>query len=290
MKEPYQTSRIKRARATRAEVAARRQALLDIVAEGQPMTVRQVFYQATVRGLVEKSEAGYGKVQNDLVVMRRECRLPYAWITDHTRWRRQPETWSSPEEALVDAARVYRKALWRDADAYVEFWLEKEALAGVLLPVTDLYDVPLMVARGYPSLSFLHGAAEAISLLCVPAHIYHFGDYDPSGVNAAETTEARLREMAPAAEIVFTRVAVTKQQISELSLPTRPTKKSDSRSKGFGVVSVELDAIEPNQLRSIAEQCIQQHLPIEQLEILQAIEERERDLLFDFVKQIQGAV
>jgi hypothetical protein len=29
----------------------------------QPMTVRQVFYQATVRGLVEKSECGYDKVQ-----------------------------------------------------------------------------------------------------------------------------------------------------------------------------------------------------------------------------------
>ena len=35
------------------------------------MIVRQVFYQATVRGLVEKAESGYGKVQTDLTVMRR---------------------------------------------------------------------------------------------------------------------------------------------------------------------------------------------------------------------------
>jgi hypothetical protein len=34
------------------------------------MTVRQVFYQATVRALVEKV-SGYGKVQTDLTVMRR---------------------------------------------------------------------------------------------------------------------------------------------------------------------------------------------------------------------------
>ena len=31
------------------------------------MTVRQVFYQATVRGLVEKAESGYGKIQTDLI-------------------------------------------------------------------------------------------------------------------------------------------------------------------------------------------------------------------------------
>ena len=31
---------------------------------------------------------------------------------------------------------------------YVEVWLEKDALAGVLLPVTDRYDIPLMVSTG----------------------------------------------------------------------------------------------------------------------------------------------
>jgi hypothetical protein len=29
------------------------------------------------------------------------------------------------------------------SDAYVEVWLEKDALAGVVAPVTKLYDVPL---------------------------------------------------------------------------------------------------------------------------------------------------
>lgn len=39
----YQTSPIKRRRATRLELEARRDALLAIVAEQRPMTVRQVF-------------------------------------------------------------------------------------------------------------------------------------------------------------------------------------------------------------------------------------------------------
>ena len=41
-------------RATDEEVGTLRNALRDIVEEQQPMTVRQVFYQATVHGLVEK--------------------------------------------------------------------------------------------------------------------------------------------------------------------------------------------------------------------------------------------
>ena len=44
------------------------------------MTVRQVFYQATVRDLVEKSEAGYSKVQTNLTLLRRTGHLPYGWL------------------------------------------------------------------------------------------------------------------------------------------------------------------------------------------------------------------
>ena len=88
----YQASRIKRVRATKAEMAERREALFDIVAEQQPMTVRQVFYQATVRGVIEKTEAGYAKVQTLLADMRRDGELPYQWLADNTRWMRKPTT------------------------------------------------------------------------------------------------------------------------------------------------------------------------------------------------------
>src|SRR5262249_21169669 len=93
----YEASPIRRTRATKAEVEARREALLDIIEAGRPMTVRQVFYQATVRGLVEKAESGYAKVQTDLTVMRRAGELPYDWLADNTRWQRKPRTFSSVE-------------------------------------------------------------------------------------------------------------------------------------------------------------------------------------------------
>jgi hypothetical protein len=252
----------------------------------EPMTVRQVFYQATVRGLVEKAESGYAKVQVDLTVMRRAGELPYGWLADNTRWQRRPRTFASVEDALRDTAAFYRKSLWTNADSYVEIWLEKDALSGVIYPVTSMYDVPLMVARGYASLSFLYSAAEYINTLDVPTYIYHLGDFDPSGVNAGEKIEETLNELAPDATIIFERLAVTRRQIQNWNLPTRPTKKSDTRSKGFGAISVELDAIDPNQLRTIVQDAIERHLPADQFEVLKAAEESEREIIGRLVSKV----
>jgi hypothetical protein len=259
---------------------ARQEALIGIVADMQPMTVRQIFYQASVRGIVDKTEAGYGRVQRDLVALRIQGRLPFEWIADNTRWQRKPQTWNDPAEALRETARFYRKALWADADEFVEFWLEKDALSAVVYDVTEAYDVPLMVARGYASITFLQQAAADILAEDRPAHIYHLGDYDPSGVDAANKIEASLRRFAKGAEIQFTRLAVLPGQIEALSLPSRPTKKSDSRAKGFGDIrSVELDSIDPHDLRRMVREAIERHLPPDQYRILKDAEASERRLL-----------
>jgi hypothetical protein len=290
LSESYQASPIKRNRSTKVEVEARRAALFNIIKDQWPMTVRQVFYQATVNNLVEKTEAGYAKVQVDLALMRRIGALPYGWIADNTRWQRQPRTFDSVQDALEDTARFYRKSLWADADACVEIWLEKDALSGVVYPVTSMYDVALMVARGYASLSFLYDAAEYIGSIDVPTYIYHFGDFDPSGVNAGEKIEQTLREMAPDAEIHFERIAVTPGQIEQWNLPTRPTKTADPRSKKFGEISVELDAIPPDRLRQLVQDTIERHLPRHRLDILKIAEESERDALKGLVRGLtEGA-
>jgi hypothetical protein len=240
-------------------------------------------YRLGVQGIVEKTEAGYTKVQTDLVLMRKSGDLPYDWLADNTRWQRKPRTFDGVEEALETTASFYRKDLWASADCYVEVWLEKDALAGVVMPVTSTCDVPLMVARGYASLSFLHSAAEYINSLEVFTYIYHLGDFDPSGVDAGEKIEQTLREMAPDAEILFERIAVQPWQIEQWNLPARPTKTSETRSKNFGNISVELDAIDPDRLRSLVRLAIEKHLPKRRLRILKAAEESERTIIRQLV-------
>lgn len=155
--------------------------------------------------------------------------------------------------------------------------------------VTAEYDVPLMVSRGYASLSFLHSAAEILNDEDRPCYIYHIGDHDPSGVDAARKIEQTLRELAPDAEIYFERLAVLPEQIFEWKLPSRPTKTTDTRAKAWsGGESVELDAIPPDWLRTIVRQAIEQHLPRHDLEKLKAIEEQERETLREFISSFEG--
>jgi hypothetical protein len=255
-------------------------ALYAVLKADNPMTVRQVFYQAVSRGIIAKTEGEYKQtIVRLLTEMRRAREIPFGWIADNTRWMRKPDTFTSLEAALLLTAATYRRALWHEQRVYVEVWLEKDALSGVLHPVTANWDVPLMVTRGYPSITYLHSAAEAISAQRKPAYIYYFGDHDPSGIDIPRKVEAGLREFAPEAEIHFERIAVLPEQIQELHLPTRPTKQSDSRSKHFAGESVEVDAIPPARLRGMVEDCIFPHIDEHALHVMHVAEQSERKIL-----------
>jgi len=285
----------KRARVTKAELRDRRQALYEICREFHPASVRQVFYQATVRGLIPKLEAGYQKIKADLVYMRRAEMLPYSWLVDYTGWLRRPATFDNIDSALKITSEAYRKALWSECESYVEIWLEKDALSGVVFPITEKFDVPLMVARGYASESFLYSAGRTVKQTAAhgkKCFIYHLGDFDPSGQDAARVIERRLRDHSGGVDLIFERVAVTPQQIEEWNLPTRPTKSSDPRAKKFGDTSVELDAIDPRRLRSLVQDCIERHLPPEKYAILMEAEKSEQELfkgLAGLVERLRGA-
>lgn len=275
----YGTSAIKRSRRTRAEIDDLEAAIYLVAQAEKPCTIRGVFYRVMSKGLVPKSEAGYRQVQSRILLMRRSGGLPYGWISDGTRWRIKPETWSSMNAALADTAAFYRRALWDNQDVHLEIWSEKDAIRSVIYPVTAEFDVPLMVARGFSSESFLWETAQAIIADDKPAVIYQLGDHDPSGVSAWEHTRRRLAEFAPGIGFEFERLAVTPEQIDEYQLPTRPTKQSDSRAAGFDGESVEVDALASPVLRDLVRAAIEQWIDPEALSLIQIAEDSEREVL-----------
>ncbi|MFN2488795.1 MAG: hypothetical protein ABR529_03460 [Actinomycetota bacterium] len=280
-----------------------RRKLFQICEANHPVTVRQAFYQAVSLGLVAKSEAEYDNTvgrllsemrmwwfehvegpsadMSELEALASKNGIPFEWIVDNTRWKQQPTTYLSTDEAMNALAKSFRRDLWDEAKAYVEIWVEKDALAGVLYQVTEEYDVPLMPAHGYSSISFLKQAAQSISRYWYdkPAYIYLFGDRDPSGLDAHRDIEDKLRMFAPSVSWHFRRVAVTLRQIDEWNLQTRPTKKSDPRAKNFKGESVELDAIPPQTLRDLVRKCVTKHVDEKRLEELRRTEEAERAIL-----------
>jgi len=296
------------ARRTKAEIRHIKGWIYSLCDLYKPMTVRQLFYALTTEGVIDKTEQEYKNTVCRLTkLMRLSGELPWHCLADNTRWMHKPRTYGGISDCLAQAQRAYRRSLWDPATNpnYVEVWLEKDALTGVFYEVTEEYDVPLMPCKGYPSLSFIRQAAETLTHQIhsryrladgvivagnMPsATVYYFGDFDPSGVDISRSTEARLREFITELSggddflqryFHFQRVAVNHEQIACMGLPTRPTKKTDSRSAKFGYdVSVEVDAIKPDQLREMIRDCIERHVDQHQLDSIRAIEEEEKSML-----------
>ena len=281
----YGTSPIKRTRRTRAEIEALDAALMEILEDFSPATVRQVFYQAVNRGLVPKSETkGYRVVQRRLVVLRESGEVPYGSIVDGTRYVTGHNRYRDLAQFTEYAAGLYRKDYWDTAEVNVEMWLEKEALKGVLIPtVVNECGLGLHVTRGFASITYLQEAAEDIEMDGRPTYVYVLTDFDPSGVSIAEKVESELKTRAPYSEIHVKRLAVDREQIERWHLPTRPTKSSDTRARKFrqlhGTESVELDAIAPDRLRSLVREAIDAHMEPWQLQQFQMVEQEERQKL-----------
>jgi len=107
----YRTSPIKRPRRTKDDINIIKGELIEVLAESNPMTVRQVFYQMTSRGYIPKTEAAYkGTVCRLLADMRLDGTIPFGWISDNTRWMRKPDTYDSAGEMLRNNLETYRRA------------------------------------------------------------------------------------------------------------------------------------------------------------------------------------
>lgn len=285
----YAPRSIKRARRTKADMALLEENLVRIVAEEAPTTARHVFYKAVAEGLIPKTEAAYkGIVIRLLTKLRRSHEIPYRSISDNTRWTLNIRSHGSMNEALEDMARGYKRNLWTDADSRVEIWCEKDAVAGIISETASKWTVDTMVFRGYPSLTYLSNLTEDIEEAGVPTFVYYFGDHDPSGVDIERFVTKTVCEMAPDVEIHVKRLAVTPAQIEEYDLPTRPTKTTDTRSKGFAGDSVEIDALDSATLQKFTEDAIRSHLDDGEVERLLLVEQQERETLAAVARSLRS--
>ena len=274
----YGASPTKRSRSTKAEIEALETAIYEVCESERPLTIRGCFYRVMSQGLVPKTEAGYRRVQNRALLMRRAGSLPYHWIADNTRWQSRPTTYSSVDAALSVLSWSYRRALWDNQGFHVELWVEKDAIASVVSSTTREWDIPLMVARGFPSESFLWSTAREIVADGKPAVIYQLGDHDASGVAAWEQTKRKITEFVDGqVDLTFQRLAVTPEQIELFGLPTRPQKKSDTRAAKFTGECVEVDAMPSEDLRRIVTAAIEEWIDADALRITRVAEQSERE-------------
>ena len=288
---PYQTSPIKRQRRSKADLAELLDAAKKIIdGEESQITIRHLFYRLVSIGAIEKTQQEYHRLCHLLTVWRRSGDIEWSAFSDNTRWRYGAETFDSVQEALRNTVQTYRKNLWSQQDHYVEAWCEKDAIASILLSVADDFGVKVFPFRGFASLSSLFVAADTFKRMeraGKECHIFYFGDHDPSGV-LIEPVAQRSLQKDFGVTIDIERVAVTVAQIEQYKLPTRPTKKSDSRSRTFKGESVEVDAMSPRVLRQITQQCITQYIDAKVWAQMQRTEELEKASLEEVLETFQG--
>lgn len=227
-------------------------------AAGYTLSVRQLYYQLVARNVVPNTEQSYKRVASIINDARLAGMLDWDAVEDRNRDVQVRPRWSSGSDILMGCARQFHMDLWDSQDHRVFVIVEKAALAGILEPTCRQYDVPLLAARGYPSVSIVREMAldhvQAAINNGQRTLILHLGDHDPSGIDMTRDLEERftlfLGGYTP--EFELRRIALTRDQVDEQKPPPNPAKTTDSRYFSYrdehGSESWELDALKPDYI------------------------------------------
>ena len=286
----------KRAYITQPEMDALLRASLQIISEedGQ-VTLRHLFYRLVGQGLIDKTEAGYKRVGSYTKKWRHAGLMPYTALSDNTRWYYGAIRYSSPEEAVTNALKNYHSDIWDNWTAHKEIWTEKDAMVSILLGAADPLGVKVFSTRGYASIgSMANTAAPTITSHLrrdKSVYIYYFGDHDPSGKDIDRAAKSAIERHLLDNETVhfhFERVAILPEDIEKYNLPTRPTKKTDSRSAKFEGESVELDSMDMRIIKQRVRDCIMENVPEELMQEALATERTDKERITKFVRGLQS--
>ncbi len=267
-----------------------------------PVTLRQVYYRAVARGLVAKDtketkNANYRKVCRHLGNMRERGELPWSWLADNARVRRQLTQHAGLTDALASWQRTYRRAYWGQQRLRVEVWVESDAIASALWPSIAHYGVPVYTCRGQASKTFIQAAAEDSARLAKPICILYAGDWDPTGLAIDRSLEERYHRYSDeGADISIGRVAVTPLQIQAHGLTGGPAKVGDPNYKrfrakceelGLPVVAIEAEELPPDVLRESVARAVESLIDADAWNAVIAYEEAERQQLEALVSSVE---
>jgi hypothetical protein len=162
--------------------------------------------------------------------------------------------------------RAYGKDFWSQLPDYVHVIAEKDAIAGVLQPVTREYDVPLSIVRGYVSVNFAYDVAQTWSAIDKPIYAYYLGDFDPSGFNLEHKLGERAHRHYDGPDKIFwKRLCVNEEDFDAFDLLPLEPKTTDSRYQEFirdhGHQCAEVDALPMAELRRRVRDAIESHIP-----------------------------
>jgi hypothetical protein len=247
------------------------QIVTSFSSRGFRMTLRQLYYQLVKDNIIPNQEKQYKRLSALLSDARLMGIIDWSAIEDRIRVPRMPPEFENLDE-LVDAALAsYRLPRWKDQPHYVELWVEKDALAGILQPLAHEFHVPMMVNRGYSSQTAMYDAGkrfltgvfgdklpyitladyfkgnydktnsfykevktlnrEKLPEAKKDAILFYLGDHDPSGEDMVRDIQDRLTMYGVPLDV--RKLALTMEQVEEYDPPPNPAKMTDPRAEKY---------------------------------------------------------
>lgn len=226
--------------------------------QGYSLTLRQVYYQMVARDIIPNNMRSYKNLGNLINDARLAGLIDWLAIEDRTRNLRGNSHWTEPGKVIESAAYSYRRDHWEGQPNYVEVWVEKDALIGIVGQICGKLDVNHFSCRGYVSQSEMWAAARRLHRRQEAGQrvvLLHLGDHDPSGKDMSRDIQERL--------VTFKRLALNMDQVELYNPPPNPAKLSDSRASGYieeyGDECWELDALEPKVISDLISKNVEKY-------------------------------
>lgn len=248
--------------------------VLDELSDYKPLTLRQIYYQLVGKGLIENNKSQYGMLSGLLKHARIDGYVSWSDIEDRVRAFHDLSGWGDAEH-FVNASinqflKGYKRDLLQTQDVYPEIWIEKDALSSLFTKVASQYTIPVVVCRGFSSVSFLNDFRERLEYHETQRPvILYFGDFDPSGLDMLKSMQITFETEMALTGIEYNHIALSLDDISEHNLPhsIEALKLSDPRAKKhiakYGHIAVELDALSPNVLEQKIHNAINNELDMQ---------------------------
>jgi len=232
--------------------------------QGYVLTLRQLYYQLVSRGIIPNQQVEYSKLSSLLVKGRMAGIVDWSSIEDRLRVPYLSYWVTGIQDAIKDTIDYYRLDRQKDQKVYIELWVEKDALSGVLKPITSHYHINLMVNRGYSSCSAMYYSYKRfyteLKGLGKEIVILYLGDHDPSGLDMLRDIRNRLDEFG-LYDFTVKHIGLTSEQIKQYNPPPNPAKFKDPRAAWYieqhGETSWEVDALNPSILNELIRENIE---------------------------------
>ena len=257
----------------------------------QPITDRGVGYKLFAASLISSMEQSeMQRVYRLLKVAREQGDIPWEWIVDETRELEICSSWADPAAFVRTVSRAYRRDFWLQQPQRVLVVSEKGTVRGVLAPVLNQYGVGFRVMHGFSSATAVYDIAQDSDGR--PLIILYVGDYDPSGMYMSECDLPERLAKYDGDHVQVKRIALTQ---AHHGLPSflASDKKNDPRYQWFvrnyGRRCWELDALDPNDLRTLVKEAIQAEIEPTAWNRCAAVEKAERESLRHVLDSWNGA-